>query len=262
MYMDLYDGGDTTESTLSGGASLDREPSLFGHLFTFDTEYKHDILNLLQYSFIALIPCVLLNKFIQYNIPEACPNKSSIEISLEIILQIVLLLVGLWFIDRFTTYFKTYSTTAYPKHNVLFFSLGLITILISIQSKLGEKINILFDRLLTYINGPNSMKLSKLNYKPQQQSMPDVQVLGNMNNLQMDTTNISNLPVINQSLQSGPIQQSVFNTSNSQQKQSLNQQQSMYSSGGGGGGNYDAPILMSDEPMPANMGMGSFGTAW
>ena len=261
--MSNYEGGDTTtlEPSLEGGGSLDREPSLFTHLFTLDTDYKHDILNILQYSFISLIPCVLLNKFIQYHIPEASPNKSSMELSLEIILQIVLLLVGLWFIDRFTIYFKTYSTTAYPKHSVLFFSLGLITVLISIQSKLGEKINILFDRLLTYINGPNSTSVYKSNSKQQQQSMPDVQVLGKMNNLQMDTTNIANLPVITQSLQSGPIQPSVFNQSSSPQLQSMNQQQSMYSSGGGGS-NYDTSVLMSDEPMPANMGMGSFGTAW
>ena len=97
--------------------------------------------------------------------------------------------------------------------------------------------------------------------------MPDVQILGKLNKLQMDTTNISSLPVIQQSLQGGPMQQSMFNQSSQQQQQPP---QSMYQSlsditggGGGGGGRFDTPILTSDEPMPANMGGGgSFGTAW
>jgi hypothetical protein len=260
--MSEYDGDldkDLVTTDIVGGADNNNgKPGLFGHLFSLDKECKHDILNVLQYSFISLIPCVLLNKLIQYHIPEACPNKGSMEITLEIVIQLVVLLVGLWFIDRFTTYFNTYSTTSYPKHTILFFTLGLITILISIQSKLGEKINILFDRLLTYINGSTTHMSgsSKSKYKQSNassSSMPDVQILGKMNNnnnLQMDTTNIANLPVINQSLQSGPIQPSMFNQSSQQQQSGMV------------GSRYDTPILTSDEPMPANMGMGSFGTAW
>lgn len=241
------------ENTIVGGGGKDfyneGQPSLLGHLFTFNNEYKHDIFNILQYSSISLIPCVLLNKFIQYNIPEASTNKGSVEIILEIIIQLFVLLTGLWFIDRFTTYFKPYSTTPYPKHSVLFFSLGLIIILISIQSKLGEKINIIYDRILTHINGPTPI----VHKQQQKQTIPDVQILGNANNnVHRDTTNISNLPVINQSLQSSPLQQQPYTN--------------MGNSGGGGGGGhqtqYEQPIF-SDEPVPANgLVGGSYGTAW
>ena len=258
--MDGTDAGDI--SPMDGGDSYtDNKPSLLGHLFTFNNEYKHDIFNILQYSFISLIPCVLLNKFIQYNIPDATTDKGSVEITVEIIIQLVVLLTGLWFIDRFTTYFKPYSTTPYPKHSVLFFSLGLIIILLSIQSKLGEKINILYDRTLTAINGPSASSSSKQSnsqnkkHHQQQQPVPDVQILGNSPNLQMDTTSISNLPVINQSLQGSPIQS---------QQPYTNMSSSLGGGGGGGRGGhqYETPIF-SDEPVPANGLMGgSFGTAW
>jgi len=257
-----------SSSMMDGGDSYtDNQPSLLGHLFTFNNEYKHDIFNILQYSFISLIPCVLLNKLIQYNIPDATTDKGSVEIIVEIIIQLVVLLTGLWFIDRFTTYFKPYSNTPYPKHSVLFFSLGLIIILISIQSKLGEKINILYDRTVTAINGgtsTNTQTHSKKN--KQQQSIPDVQILGNSSNsnLQMDTTSISNLPVINQSLQSSPIQtQALYNQSQQIQQPYTNMSSGLGGNrGGGGGGQYDTPIF-SDEPVPANGLMGgSFGTAW
>jgi len=272
----LYDNDkpfdiETDNSSFVGGGSdsyndhSPSSPSLLGHLFTFNNEYKHDLFNILQYSFISLIPCVLLNKIIQYNIPDATTNKGSIEIILEIILQLVLLLTGLWFIDRFTTYFKTFSTTPYPKHSVLLFSLGLTIILISIQSKLGEKINILYDRAVTSINGPSTSSSSQTKKHQQQQSIPDVQILGNNHNLQMDTTNISSLPVINQSLQSSPIQpQYLYNQSQQQQPIITSGLGGGQRGGNGGGGSspYDVPVF-SDEPVPANgLVGGSFGTAW
>jgi len=263
MYMsneDQYSMSDELESNVVGGADNDNQQSLLGHLFNFNNECKNDIFNILQYSFISLIPCVLLNKLIQYNIPDATIDKGSVEIILEIIIQLIILLTGLWFIDRFTTYFKPYSNSPYPKHSILFFSLGLIILLISIQSKLGEKINIIYDRILTHINGPTP---SPSSYKKNKQTIPDVQILGNTNNnTYMDTTNISNLPVINQSLQSSPIQL---------QQPYTNMSSNLGNIGGGGGGNgnggsrntqYETPIF-SDEPLPANGVMGSsFGTAW
>lgn len=255
--MDSYNNTNEDEDLLQPstvGGDNNNQPSLLGHLFTFNNEYKHDIFNILQYSFISLIPCVLLNKIIQYNIPDATTDKGSFEIIIEILMQLVILLTGLWFIDRFTTYFKPYSNTPYPKHSVMFFSLGLIIILISIQSKLGEKINIIYDRIVNHINGPSSSH-SQPKKNQQQQSVPDVQILGNShNNLQMDTTSISSLPVINQSLQSAPIQ-----------PQSIQQPYTNMSSNvgrGGGGDPYETQIL-SNDPLPANGVMGgSFGTAW
>jgi len=256
----IYGLNDDSEQLVGGADNYnDNQPSLLGHLFTFNNEYKHDIFNILQYSFISLIPCVLLNKIIQYNIPDATTDKGSVEIILEIIIQLFILLTGLWFIDRFTTYFNPYSNTPYPKHSVLFFSLGLLIILISIQSKLGEKINILYDRVLTQING----SAPSVSHQKHKQTIPDVQILGNTNtNSHMDTTNISNLPVINQSLQSTPIQLQQSYTNMSSNLGNMGVGGNGSSGSGRNSSQYETPIF-SDEPMPANGLMGgSFGSAW
>ena len=68
---------------------LDNSKGFLKHVFNFDDESKGDILNLLQYIFIALIPIVLLNKSMQKYVPELDEKKGSIEITAEILIGVV-----------------------------------------------------------------------------------------------------------------------------------------------------------------------------
>ena len=43
--------------------SSDDSKSFFKHVFNFDDDSKSDILNIIQYALLAIIPIVLLNKF-------------------------------------------------------------------------------------------------------------------------------------------------------------------------------------------------------
>ena len=67
--------------------SLDESKSFFKHVFNFDDETKSEILNILQYSVIAIIPVVILNKTMQKYVPEADDNKSSLEVTAEVLIQ-------------------------------------------------------------------------------------------------------------------------------------------------------------------------------
>ena len=42
--------------------SMDDSKSFFKHVFNFDDDSKSEILNIIQYALIALIPVILLNK--------------------------------------------------------------------------------------------------------------------------------------------------------------------------------------------------------
>ena len=242
------------DTEMFGGAPSGKSKSIFDHMFSFDGQYKADILNVAQYSFISLIPLVLLTKLIQYVIPDASTNGSSIEISIEIIGQISILIIGLVLVNRFVTYFNTYSGDPYPKQSVVHFVLGFLTILISIQSKLGEKINILADRFMDKVNGP---KPPALHPRPgRQHHIPDVQVMGRHPQPgPQDTTQISNLPVIEHSLNAPPQRQVTHQYDNSTQY-STNYEPGLK----------DAQMMQQmsiDEPSAANGVLGgSFGSAW
>ena len=61
----------------------------FKYVFNFDEDSKGEMINLVQYSVLAIIPVVILNKLIQRFIPEADTEKSSVELLAEILIQLI-----------------------------------------------------------------------------------------------------------------------------------------------------------------------------
>lgn len=121
--------------------------TFIGHVFSSAEEDKAEIFNVLQYALYALIPIVVLNKLIQRFIPEADPDKSSLEILLEIAIQVVVIFGGIVLIHRVITYFPTYSGFKYDNLTLTNAILAFLMIVLSIQSKLGTKANIIVDRI-------------------------------------------------------------------------------------------------------------------
>ena len=91
-------------------------------------------------------------------VPEADDKKSSVELSAEIIIQIIVMFIGLLLIHRVVTFVPTYSGVKYPDFNIVFIILAVLMITLSLQTKLGEKVSILFDRLMDLWNGTDSSK--------------------------------------------------------------------------------------------------------
>ena len=124
-----------------------------GHVFNFDEETKNQLLNLIQYSLLTIIPVVVLNKSVHRIIPEADESKSNVELLAEIIGQTIMLFVGMFFVHRLITYIPTYSSVCYESFNLVSIVLSFMVIVLSLQSKLGEKVNIIFDRLSGSVGG-------------------------------------------------------------------------------------------------------------
>jgi len=127
--------------------NITKSKNFFKHVFNFNEEGKGDLLNVIQYSLLAIIPIVALNKSMQKFVPEADDEKGSLELIFEVILQIVAMFAGLIFIDRIITYFPTYSGIKYKDFSVLYIVLAILMITLSLQTKLGEKVGILVNRL-------------------------------------------------------------------------------------------------------------------
>jgi len=146
----------------------DDSKGFFKHVFNFDDDSKSDVLNIIQYAVIAIIPVVALNKTIGKYVPEADDKKGSLELSAEVVIQVIVTFIGLLLIHRMITYIPTYSNTKYADFNIMYIILAILMITMSLQTKLGEKVSILVDRLSELWNGPSDKKKKKGNVKVSQ----------------------------------------------------------------------------------------------
>ena len=69
--------------------------SFVSHVFSTTQEGKAEILNIVQYATLGVLPIVLLNKLVQRFIPEADSDKSTLELLVEIFLQIIIMFCGM-----------------------------------------------------------------------------------------------------------------------------------------------------------------------
>jgi len=145
-----------TSSILSGGGSTLVRKTFFNHVFSTTEEGKAEVLNVIQYAGLALIPVVVLNKIIQRFIPEPDPDKSSLEILVEVLLQIIVIFVAMVLIHRSITYVPTYSGFKYDSLILTSTVLTFLIIVLSIQTKMGIKVSILAERVGDLWNGTDS----------------------------------------------------------------------------------------------------------
>ena len=136
--------------------SSSSKPGFIKHVFNFDSDSKSEMLNIIQYALLALIPIIILNKLMQKYIPEADEEKGSLEISAEVLLQVIIIVLGIFFVDRLVTYVPTYSGVKYLEFSVTTIVLATLLILLSLQTKLGNKISILFDRVTELWTGESA----------------------------------------------------------------------------------------------------------
>jgi hypothetical protein len=142
------------DSSLEGGD----KKNFFKHVFNFDDRGKADMLNIIQYSVIGIIPIVVLNKLMQKYVPEADDQKGSIELLAEVVIQVVFMFLGILITHRIVTFVPTYSEEKYPEFSVIYIILAVLLITLSLQTKLGEKVSILSDRVFELWEGKPAEK--------------------------------------------------------------------------------------------------------
>jgi len=130
--------------------------TFLNHVFSTTDEGKAEIFNVAQYALLAVAPVVVLNKLVQRFIPEADIDKSSLELLVEIFIQLIVMFCGIIVIHRIITYIPTYSGFKYENLALTSVILAFLVIVLSIQTKLGIKVNILVDRLSDLWNGSDS----------------------------------------------------------------------------------------------------------
>jgi hypothetical protein len=188
-------------------SKLSSKFGFFKHVFNFDDDSKAEMLNITQYALISFIPIIILNKAMQKFVPEADEDKGSFELLAEVVIQIVVMFIGIFYINRIVTYVPTYSGTKYPEFSVTFIVLAVLVITMSLQTKMGEKVSILVDRVVDLWEGNGgddkkkkgkgkgnvkvSQPISGQNQLPNNASAMGNSLYGGMS---QGTTSISSLP--------------------------------------------------------------------
>ena len=169
------------------------KPGFFKHVFNFDQDSKAEMLNIIQYAVLAIIPVIILNKLTQRFIPEADDEKGSLEITAEVLAQVIVMFLVILIIHRIITYIPTYSGEKYVDFSVTNIILAMLVIILSLQTKLGEKVSILVDRVIELWEGPKDKKKGKGNVKVSQ-PISQNQIAMNQSLNSMGSTSISALP--------------------------------------------------------------------
>jgi hypothetical protein len=218
-------------------SSSSSKPGFFKHVFNFDSDSKAEMLNIIQYALLALIPIIILNKLMQKYIPEADEEKGSLEISAEVLLQIIIIVLGIFFVDRLVTFVPTYSNVKYLDFSVTNVVIATLLILLSLQTKLGNKISILFDRVTELWTGESadadkdgkkkkgkgkgSVKVSQpISGQGQQQQQSQDQTAQNQS--LYGSTNINNLPTSSTTSQQLPDYNAMYNQADQNPLQNAN----------------------------------------
>ena len=173
----------------------------FKHVFNFDEDSKATMLNIVQYSVLALIPVVILNKLTQRFIPEADDEKGSVEISAEILAQVIAMFLVILIIHRIITFIPTYSGAKYADFDLTNIILAMLVIILSLQTKLGEKVSILVDRIMELWEGKDDKKKKNKNGNVKvSQPISQNQATANQALNSMGSTSISSLPMAQPSM--------------------------------------------------------------
>jgi len=141
--------------TLIGGESS----SFVSYMFSLSEGEKVDLLNMFQYVVLAIIPILLVNKFMSFYMPPIDRSKSTIELTTELLIHLIVLFAFIYFVHKFILFIPTYSKNPYPSINFIPIILPVLIILFSLDKNLNEKSNILMNKLFVMIG------LSKENFQ-------------------------------------------------------------------------------------------------
>jgi hypothetical protein len=127
------------------------ETSFISHMTELNDKDKSSLLNLAQYTVVAILPLIIFIYIMKNYLPKFNEHKGSLEILIEVVLQLVLVILVFWVIHRFILFLSVYSGVAYENINLLNIVLPVIFILFTLDTNVSKKMNLIVNRVLIYL---------------------------------------------------------------------------------------------------------------
>ena len=128
-------------------------------VFKFDENQKAVLLNIVQYTILAIIPMIIVLKTIKNYVPEVEDEKESVMILAEVVIQLLVMFLSIYLIHRIILYVPTYSGFNYTDFSVTNIILSVLIVVLSINSRLGDKVQLLVDRIQDLWDGNTSVRV-------------------------------------------------------------------------------------------------------
>lgn len=138
---------DLSDDRIVGGSG----GSFVQHMTSLSSLEKNELLNMVQYILLAIIPLALFLKGMKLYVPEGDDEKNSIEILIEVIVQSIAIFVVFFFIHKWVMFFPTYSKSPYSNLNLIEIILVVLFLMLCMKNAFSEKVSILLDRGLSMI---------------------------------------------------------------------------------------------------------------
>jgi hypothetical protein len=235
---------------------VSKNNGFFKTVFMIDKTEKGYLMNIMQYTLIAMVPVVLILKLLKNYVPEVDEEKGSLVIGSEVVIEVLFIMTAIYFLHRIIVYIPTYSGVGYGNVDLTNVVIMFLFIIFTMQTKLGEKVQILVERAIELLEGKTSLKDNK---KSSENGVKVIQPISNQF--------ISN-PSVEQMLTP-----QMTNIKAQTNEYSLNQQPPQQQSSPDFNNMYSGPNTPMvgaatpgdgmTEPMAANsFGGGSFGSSW
>jgi len=144
------------------------------HIFKFDDDTKSTLMNISQYTVLAIIPIMILQNIIDRLSPEHDDAKGTIELLAEILGQSLTTLIGIFFVHRLITSVPTFSGTAMGDLNMFSIVVVLLLTTFMIDGKVSRKIKTVSNRLLDVWDGKSDDKKQHPQKKSHQASVVSI----------------------------------------------------------------------------------------
>ena len=147
---DTFDADmDASPNQIGGGFE---QASFMSYMTSFSSKEQSQLLNLLQYGGLSIIPILTLLKIMKIYLPnEPSQLKPTTELIIEVVLQLTIIIVAFFFIHKLVVYLPTYSQEGYDSYSLMSGILPLFFLMFTLDTKISEKLNTLFDRLLNIL---------------------------------------------------------------------------------------------------------------
>ena len=186
------------KNTLNSDLNIDKTSNnLIKKLMNINlNDFKIELMNSLQYSILSIIPIVLILKVIKNVIPSVDETKGSVELLFESIGQLSLTIFFILLTHTLVRLIPTYSGENYTNLDSISFIVPFLFLMLTMQTKIGEKFNILALRLIDYWNGNYNVTNNNVtnNVTNNMNNTPNLSPNNTTNLLPSNTQNVTSIP--------------------------------------------------------------------
>ena len=126
----------------------------FSDLVTFDDYRLTQLFEIIQYSVLYIVICLITGIYLDYLFPDLNKNKSTLNILLELSFQSVIVALAVFYIRKVTKVIPLMITASGYNSDSHDYSGEVVIAIVffTTQKKILDKINILHDRFLSGLN--------------------------------------------------------------------------------------------------------------